>query len=151
MAEAVLAAADGGESTVEARGSCGTEPVAEQCAPVLALGWSGAVNGDGTDGGVASAGSPSKRTKLGNGELPCIGAEIEVHWERRWFRGHVEAIDEARPDARTFQVHYHDGDIEWEDLKGADEWRYCEVEAVEIGDADAEAVGVDEADSEQTR
>jgi hypothetical protein len=71
MAEAVLAAADGGESTVEARGSCGAEPVAEQ----LALGWSNAVDGDATDGGAASAG-----IKLGNRELPCIGAEIAVHW-----------------------------------------------------------------------
>ena len=71
MAEAVLAAADGGESTVEARGSCVAEPVAEQ----LALGWSNAVDRDATDGGVASA-----EIKLGDRGLPYIGAEIEVHW-----------------------------------------------------------------------
>jgi hypothetical protein len=57
-------------------------------------------------------------------------------------------------------VHYDDGYIEWEDLKGADEWRYCEVEAIAAGDADAKAVGIDgaeadaveidEADCEQT-
>ena len=144
MAEAVLAAADAGESSVGARGSCDAEPVVEQCAPVLAVGWFGAANKD------AAARAPSKRIKLGNEELPCIGSEIEVHWaeEGQWFRGHVEAIDETRSDACTFQVHYGDGDIEWEDLKGADEWSHCEVEAVEVGGADAEAVGVGEGEAD---
>ena len=45
-------------------------------------------------------------------------------------------------------MHYDDDGIEWEDLKGADEWRYCEVEAIAAGDADAKAVGIDGAEAE---
>ena len=108
---AVLAAADASEDADASEGADATIQ-AEEAAPLVSS--------------VLAIEGPADSE--GAGVLPCVGAEIEVLWEHesQWFRGHVSAIDLDRQD--SFQVHYVDGDIGWEDLGGTDEWRYPEAE-----------------------
>lgn len=109
---AILAAAEGDDHVATTGASVATAlPAKDGC--MLAIG--------GCDTSAAGATSYSA--------LPSVGAEIEVYWEHesKWYRGHVTAIDFDVQE--SFEVHYVvDGDIGWEDLGGADQWRYPEAD-----------------------